>query len=294
MAGGGSLYRPVLVGGTGRSGSTIVGQLLDQHADLTLCRPMEVRFIAGNDGLADALAVAERRPGSAASRAAAELAVDRLLNRWFERAEHVGLHQSMSRGQLEQWSAAYLADFAAAPREATQDLAHRVMAAIAARLGADRLVDTTPANARKADRLEPIYPDSSVIVVTRDGRDVAASFVSQPFGPDDVFEALTQWEQRMLRTHRAVAGCRAGRVLTIELLDLVVHDRAGSLDLLCEFLQVPPDDGMRTWFDANVTADSMHPGRWRRDFDPDTVARIDEQYQGICERLTAHGVAIPG
>jgi hypothetical protein len=58
------LLRPVLVGGTGRSGSTIVGHLLDHHPELTLTRPMEVRFLAGNDGLADALAVALRRPGS--------------------------------------------------------------------------------------------------------------------------------------------------------------------------------------------------------------------------------------
>ena len=52
------LLRPVLVGGTGRSGSTIVGHLLDHHPALTLTRPMEVRFIAGTDGLADALAIA--------------------------------------------------------------------------------------------------------------------------------------------------------------------------------------------------------------------------------------------
>ena len=91
------LSRPVLVGGTGRSGSTIVGDLLDHHPDLTLTRPMEVRFIAGNDGLADALAVGLRKPGSPKSLAAAELAADRLLNRWFERTPDVGLHTSMSR-----------------------------------------------------------------------------------------------------------------------------------------------------------------------------------------------------
>jgi hypothetical protein len=267
--------------------------MLDHHCELTLCRPMEVRFIAGNDGLADALAVARRRPGSRAAREAAELAVDRLLHRWFERAENVGLHQSMSRSQVEQWSAEYLAGVDTDALLATRTLTDRIMTAIATRLGAGRLVDTTPANARKADRLEPIYPDSRVVVVTRDGRDVAASFVSQSFGPDDVFEALGQWEQRMLRTHRAVGACRPGRVLTLELLDLVVHDRSASLDRLCGFLEVPVDPAMVAWFDENVTVDSMHPGRWRRDFDQETIERIDEQYQRICERLGSAGVTIP-
>lgn len=285
--------RPVLIGGTGRSGSTIVGDLLDHHPDLTMTRPMEVRFIAGNDGLADALATATRKPGSPSATAAAGLAVDRLLNRWFERAENVGLHQSVSREEVVRWSDEYRAGFGFDPLDATRTLAYRIMDRIAERLGAPRLVDTTPANARKADRVEPIYPESSVVVVTRDGRDVASSFVHQTFGPDDVHDALDQWEHRMLRTHRAVAACRPGRVVTIELMDLVVRDRDGTLRLLCDFLEVPVDAGMVAWFEANVTPDGAHPGRWRSDFDASECARIDEQYQRICERLSAAGIAIP-
>ncbi len=286
--------RPVLVGGTGRSGSTIVGHLLDHHPELTLSRPMEVRFIAGNDGLADALSVALRKPGSARARAASELAVDRLLNRWFERAPEVGLHTSMARSDVANWAQQYLADVDRDPVAATRELVMVIMDRIATQLGASRLVDTTPANARKADRLEPIYPQSTVVVVTRDGRDVAASFVSQSFGPDDVFDALAQWEQRMLRTHAAVAACRPGRVLTIELMDLVVTSRTETLERLCSFLDLPVDAGMVQWFDANVTPEGAHPGRWRRDFDEATCLRIDAVYAESVERLRATGVAIPG
>ncbi len=290
---GNGLVRPVLVGGTGRSGSTIVGHLLDRHPALTLTRPMEVRFIAGNDGVADALALASRAPGSPEARAAAELAAERLRRRWFERAHDVGLHTSMSREQVDSWSADYLASFESDPLDATRILVMRIMDRIAERLGASRLVDTTPANARKADLLEPIYPDSKVVVVTRDGRDVAASFVSQPFGPTDVFEALAQWQRRMLRSHRAALASRPDRVLGIELVDLVVTDRAASLERLCEFVGVPVHAGMVTWFDEHVTAEGMHPGRWRRDFDDATCARIDEEYAAICGRLASAGVAIP-
>ena len=254
---------------------------------------MEVRFIAGNDGLADALAVALRDPGSAEAHAAASLAVDRILHRWYERAENVGLHQSMSRHEIERMTSEYLAEFDADATLATRKLTYEVMDRIAERLGAQRLVDTTPANARKADRLEPIYPQSSVVVVTRDGRDVAASFASQSFGPNNPYEALSQWEQRMLRAHKAAARSRAGRVLTIELIDLVVRDRGGAVARLCAFLGIDVDAQMVEWFDENVTADGMHPGRWRQDFDADVTARIDSQYEKACERLVAAGVAIP-
>ena len=287
------LERMVLVGGTGRSGSTIVGHLLDHHPDLTLTRPMEVRFIAGASGLADALAVSRKSPGSDKAHAAAELAVDRLLNRWFYRAEHVGLHESMTKDDVEGWAADYLAEFEDDAAAASRRLSDRIMERIALRLGATRLVDTTPANARKADRLEPIYPASKVVMVKRDGRDVSASFVSQAFGPDDVFEALDQWERRMLASDKAARASRPDRILQFELVDLVVRRREETLAILCSFLNVPVDTGMREWFDANVTSDGMHPGRWRRDFDEETCARIDQHYAAACERLSAAGIAVP-
>ena len=284
---------PVLVGGTGRSGSTIVGHLLDHHRSLTLTRPMEVRFITGNDGVADALAIAIKNPKSAKATQAAQLAADRIRFRWFERAENVGLHTSISQTLLEEWLEAYLASFSADPLAASQSLVHLVMAAVAESAGAQRWVDTTPANARKADKVEPIYPDSKVIVVTRDGRDVSASFVQQPFGPNDVFEALDQWEQRMLRAHRAAMNSRPGRVLTIELIDLVARAREETVQQICSFLDVDEDPLMLEWFNANVTANNAHVGRWRAQFDDSTAEQIDAYYEKICSRLVADGVEVP-
>ena len=287
------LINPVLVGGTGRSGSTVVGHLLDHHRDLTLTRPMEVRFITGNDGIVDALTVAMKKPGSKKAREAAKLAADRIRFRWFERAEHVGLHTAIPAGLLEGWVEQYLADFAGDPELASRTLVYQVMAEVARSVGATRWVDTTPANARKADRVELIYPDSKVIIVTRDGRDVAASFVQQTFGPDDVLEALEQWEQRMLRAHRAELASRAGRVMSIELIDLVARDREASIGRICAFLDVDVDPGMVDWFNTHVTPENAHVGRWRNQFDSTTADQIDEFYERICERLVSEGVEIP-
>jgi hypothetical protein len=285
--------RPVLVGGTGRSGSTIVGHILDHHPDLTLTRPMEVRFIAGNDGLADALAIARKKPGSAKAAAAAQLAVSRIRERWFERAENVGLHTSMSKHEVIDLCDIYLRSFDDDPLTATRNLTLSIMARVAASVGAERWVDTTPANARKADKVEAIYPESVVIVVHRDGRDVAASFAHQNFGPDDVFEALNQWEQRMLRIHRAVENSRSDRIVEVDLVDLVINERIGTLQRMCQAIDVPLAPAMVEWFDENVTEQAAHGGRWRRDFDAATCDRLDEAYSIGCRRLSEAGVRIP-
>lgn len=284
---------PVLIGGTGRSGSTIVGHLLDQHPALVLSRPMEVRFITGNNGLVDALAVAQRSPHSDNARDAAALAADRIVNRWYRRAPDVGLHTSVSADEINTWTAQYLRDFDADPHAATRALTDVILQAIASNLGAEQLVDTTPANARKADRVEQIYPESKVIIVLRDGRDVAASFVTQNFGPNDVFEALAQWEQRMLRSHRAAVSSRPDRIMMIELADLVERDRSGTLDAIVTFLGLTDDASMRAWFDENVRPENAHGGRWRTQFDAQTTEQIDAQYAAICDRLTKEGVRLP-
>lgn len=286
---GDSSLQPILIGGTGRSGSTIVGHLLDHHPDLTLTRPMEVRFITGNDGFVDALVKANSTQGVSAAR----LAVDRLLNRWFYRAEDVGLHTSMDKEFVQSLSTTYLDEYAHQPQQATQKLVFSIMERVAQGCGANRWVDTTPANARKADRVELVYPESKVVIVTRDGRDVAASFVHQDFGPSDIFAALDQWEHRTIKAFKAAQKSAPGRVLAIELLDLVRYKREETLQSLLNHLDVEPSMEMEEWFNSNMTAENSHAGRWRRDFDDRTVEALDAHYFEICERLEGEGIPIP-
>lgn len=286
---GSSLLNPVFVGGTGRSGSTIVGDLLDHHPDTTLTRPMEVRFITGNNGIVDALAKA----GKPAGLKAAGLAVDRIHNRWFNRAENVGLHTSMSQEFVMETTDRYLEHYENSPQHATQELVHAIMEKVALGCNAERWVDTTPANARKANLIAPIYPEYKVIVVVRDGRDVAASFVHQDFGPSDVFEAVSQWEQRMIKSDQAIKKCATGAVLSLDLQDLVVTEREASVNLILEHCGLENSVEMRDWFNSRVTAESAHAGRWRRDFDDSTCAVIDEVYDDSCERLHQLGISIP-
>lgn len=282
---------PIFVGGTGRSGSTIVGHLLDHHPDVTLTRPMEVRFISGNDGVLDALAIAQRKPGRA--REAAERAADRILNRWYFRAQDVGLHTAIDQDTLNAWINGYLELFSSDPHTATTVLVHRVMDAVAASINAERWVDTTPANARKADRLHWVYPDARIIAVHRDGRDVAASFVNQSFGPDDVFVALQQWADRTRKIHRAVQAAPEGTILEFDLVDLVVHRRQETIETLLRFLALDQDEQFTKWFDANVTPAGAHSGRWRKEFDAPTQRDIDEEYARVCAELSAEGIRIP-
>lgn len=280
---------PIFVGGTGRSGSTIVGHLLDHHPEVTLTRPMEVRFITGNLGFADAL----DKAGTPNANKAAESAVERVLDRWFYRAENVGLHTSMSKEFVAEQADIYLAQFATDPTSATQNFVYALMSKVALGCGANRWVDTTPANARKAQLIAPIYPEYKVIVVLRDGRDVAASFVHQDFGPNDFVTAMEQWEQRMVKSHNAALACAPGVVLTIDLQNLVELNRQRTIEEILEHCGLDKSTDMMQWFDQTITVEGAHAGRWRRDFSESAGAALDDLYSQACSRLHSLGVQIP-
>src|SRR4051794_36808100 len=67
--------------------------------------------------------------------------------------------------------------------------------AVAAHLdpNALRIVERSPTHVEQLDHIAEVYPDSWVVHIIRDGRDVARSLVSQPWGPTSIGSAAELW-----------------------------------------------------------------------------------------------------
>ena len=290
--------RPVFVGGTGRSGTTVVGKLLHRHPDLTVTRPRELRFISSIGGVADAYWTALGRPASEQRPAITpEKVVEMLWLAWFERRKPSGfisgLTLAIKRDALEIAADRYLSDFPKDPFRASRAFVEEVVRYRPAMRQTQRWVDTTPANARVADRMLLLFPDAVVVHMMRDGRDVAASFAQKQFGPDDVMEGLEAWRTRMIEAHLAEQAVPEGSVLRIDLQELVVTGRHDALQRLMRGIGVRPDRSFRLWFDANVTAAASNLGRWRQDYSPEMCAVIDHRYSEILAEFDRTGVPYP-
>ncbi|MFY9230282.1 MAG: sulfotransferase [Candidatus Nanopelagicales bacterium] len=289
-----AVTNPVLIGGTGRSGSTILGRILARHPDLYLTDPEEVRFLANNPGMATALGMKNAGfPRSLRARNLAQKAIKRSQGAYFKRPNNSGLQKWLTKKEMVALGDRYLERFGREPLAATQEFTYAVMDKVAAPAEGRRWVDGTPANARVTDLIEPIYPDCQVVAIIRDGRDVAASFVEQTFGPNEILESLREWGRRSLRMHQAVQRCRPGRILTVDMLDMVQNAREESLEQVCSFLNIPLDPGMMEWFADNVSVDRAHVGRWRTQFDDETTEKINALYASIVADLRSKGVRIP-
>jgi hypothetical protein len=278
---------PIFVGGTGRSGTTIAGRLLGHHRDVGSTNPRELRFIASSGGLADAYS----------GRCTPETVAKNMFVHWFERVKPSGvvsgLYRRVSRDEMQALLDDYVSAFPSDPYAASRRFAETVISSRVKRDPEGRWVDTTPANARAADRVLALFPEGRVVHMMRDGRDVAASFVSKPFGPDEVFTGLDEWRARMIEAHEAEQRAPAGRVFRVDLEELAATRREESLDALLDFLSLADDRRMRDWFDKKVVAAQAHVGRWRKDYDDDTAHAIDERYAQIIAELDARGVPHP-
>jgi len=286
--------KPIFVGGTGRSGTTILGQLIGEHADVAHVMPTEVRFFTARRGLIDVLNVSEaaarrsplrrvfarRRPSN--PEVTPEEFAEQLRTHWYGWTGSDGIVRGLHLGGIELATIdaaleGFEARMQADPLTGARRLAEDIMTALAG--GSPSWVETSPANAVRARGLSKLFPDMWLVHVIRDGRDAAASIATMSWGPNDIFEALDWWAVRMNLAYAALETFPKDRLLTIRLEDLVLHDREGTFERICPALELAPDDAMRAFFDQKLTRDKLHLGRWRSQLSGDEVIRFDERYR---------------
>lgn len=278
---------PIFTGGTGRSGTTVLGSLLGHHSQVWATLPREIRFLTDHYGLLD-LAIG----GTSASRLPnwylQRKFLKKLHNEWWDRIGPDGSERGLHRGVLPSEFAAavkqFQGDSAGLPAR-SQGLVHNMLDPAARRNGANIWVETTPANAMNADRLLALLPKAFVIHVVRDGRDACASVVKRAWGPKDHLAALEWWRSRMLLSHESMKVAPKDRTLTILLDDLLVGSREEHYKDLLRFLGLDDEEEMRSFFFTSMTSDRGHVGRWKDEVPAALRDRFSMRYAEIWHEL---------
>ena len=300
------LAEPFFSGGSGRSGTTIVGKLLSRHPQVALNVPVEAKFLTGRYGLCD---VVDARLAARHDSLRDWLVSSRLVHgnvsvferhlrgQWFRQVYGDGvargLCQGIDRPALDAALRGFRRRLRADPAGAAARLAHDLLDPPAKRLGKPRWIDTTPRNAWRADSLVRIFPDLRIVHMVRDGRDVAASVSTRYWGPDDVDDALGMWETRLMRIGRSLAEVPPSQVLTVQFEDLVVRRRTETVERLLDFLGLEPHGGVRAYLARQMPPARGNVGRWARDLDAGQQRDVTRRYEAALERLAAAGVPVP-
>lgn len=168
--------------------------------------------------------------------------------------------------------------------DAARDFLDRAFSEAADRLrpGAARIVERSPRHAEKAALIRRIYPDSYLIHLVRDGRDVARSIAAQRWGPSSVAEAARAWTVAVAAARTAGQDMRRYREVRYE--DLLA-DPGSEIGSLVEWLGLPasPDFLRRVTAEAAVptNTDPSQPtvgsGKWRNAWSEADLAAFESE-----------------
>jgi hypothetical protein len=269
---------PIFVGGTGRSGTTILGRLLGKQHDYTVI-PVEARFHCSPDGL----------PAVLSGMQTPEEFTRRVIDRWW-----VGkLAEFLERDALEEALARFLRRAHDDALLAARCLVDELFGGYARERDRSGWVEMTPINAMwGAPYLARLFPELRFLNVIRDGRDVASSLLAVGW-QTDAGEALRWWEERMLRGHEQCQALPPGALLTVRFERLLRDDREGGLRELHSFMGWEEDPRVLGFFARRMSAEEAHIGRWEAQFAGSERKRVAAEYEAILERLQDAGVPTP-
>jgi hypothetical protein len=292
---------PVFIGGTGRSGTTVLGDLLNEHSQVRTSNPTEIKFLANRGGFLDVVfgsmnSQLENREKISIfhyrtyrQRAQKDLLQrrerfeefsEKLWLKWWQidaPAPHgPGLHAGIEKHDLQEILNDYSRSIKKNPvREAKKFMAS-FMGAQKDHKGEKYWAETTPMNISYAHRLIKLFPEAKFIVIRRDPRDVIASLLTKDWGPNSPLEGVEWIESRLRADHEALKSVPQNQLLFIHLEDLVTNTPQESYSQILSFLQLQDEPAMRAFHTVNMTAENASSGRWRKEIDtPEFGAAID-------------------
>ena len=302
-------FSPLFTGGTGRSGTTIILNLLKNHPQVHSSLPREIKYLTARYGLIDlnfgrSLSLEEDFKSKRNNLAARILnrfgkkKKDRFLiylnSKWWseigKKGKPRGLVQGITKEQLDLAVVNFKSYFNSDKKRASRAFFYEISAAQIEDKNVKYFADSTPLNMIQANYIYKLFPNAKFINMVRDGRDVALSVSKERWGPDDPHEALTWWANRIEKAHNALLKVRAKDQMQMRLEDLIVNDRKQEYLRLLNFLEIEDHDLTREYFETQMLPEYMTQGEWQKEVkDPDLY---NKKYESILKNLKSKGIEI--
>jgi hypothetical protein len=276
----------VFVGGTGRSGTHVLAQVISRNRRFGLV-PVEVRFHTDPDGF----------PGLLADEVSLEQFVKRLRGYWwrgFQTRRMRGLFRFVDRERFDAAVERFESSFAdhreAACRQLFLDL---LWFRSEERPEGEAIIEQSCDTVAEAETLTRLFPEARFIHVVRDGRDASASRVAQTRGlvkPRTRTQGIAWWEERIRAIEAGASAIPPGRLLTMS-LDELIEMRRGRVALrpMFRFLGAQVTRGARRYFRNHMSPEHAHSERWRAGLSDRKAERIEALYAEALDRLEADG-----
>jgi hypothetical protein len=302
-------FIPVFIGGTGRSGTTIVANMLSRHPEFHTSLPREIKYLTERKGLIDfnfkrpmkeERSLKEFRAAIAGKilpfigKSNFQIFSDRLFGKWWSEVGKSGNTRGLIQGidfrTLENALGNFKEEYKENPLFASRAFFFTISAAQIKSSSTKFFADTTPTNIINAKYIHQLFPEAIFINMVRDGRDVASSVAKERWGPDTPQSALPWWEKRIEFGYRSLKQIPTANQVTIRLENLVTDKREETYEELLNFLGLEDHPKLHNYFDTEMKPEKMNAGRWQKDVS--NPVEFDRKYQEIIKRLESKGISI--
>lgn len=275
------------VGGTGRSGTHVVAQLLGRHKRVTAIG-VECRFHVEDRGF----------PGLLDGSVSKEQFVKRMRGFWW-RGRQTGRDRGMFKfvppDRFEAAVSAFEASFEeAAPDAACRQLFLDLLWARAVEKETSGLIEQSCDTIAAAPTLMRLFPEAKYVHVVRDGRDASASRVKQTRGrvyPRTRNQGIDWFENRLRRIEEGARQIPPDRLMQVSLEDILTPPRHEAAAELTRFVGVRFGRRMRRFFFGQMDLENANAERWREGTSERKQRAIEKRYVNSLERLEADGVS---
>jgi len=291
---------PIFSGGTGRSGTTIVGKMLRKHPDLLAGNPNEIKFITEVFSISDLLYGPRKfiptqisKAGNFYMKLPLHGSIEfrflhfrrMMLNHWWERTNRLGhtsgINRAIKRERLEEILEDFRRGLKDDPEVAARNFLFNYIQSHKKYSGERFWMDTTPPNIMYADYIYRLLPEAKFIEMRRHPLDTLASVLDEPWGPNELSKAIPWWRDRIKLADQALAHIPNENKISIRLEDLIVHKREESYRKILETIGLEDHPDMREFFETKMIEENANIGRWRQGFpDPDHVLAEFEKVAG--------------
>lgn len=245
---------PFFIVGVGRSGTSIMAEVLNQHSEVHVVDESHLWASLG-------------------SRSTADLSVDDFVQA-LERVKltagtHPQGHLVRLLGMDEQRVRELVSPASPDQLLPLRRILDPLMAALMRAQGATRWGEKTPAHLDHVDAILAAYPRAKFIYMLRDGRDVAVSLKRDNWGPKTLHDAAYKWQKSARRARELAAKLGEGRWLTVSYEALVARPEE-QVPQVTEFLGLSFEAGMLspTAIDTSTSIGFSARGRTDQNFSP--------------------------
>jgi hypothetical protein len=281
---------PIFIGGTGRSGTTVLGDLLNEHSLVRTSNPTEIKFLANRGGFLDVIfgsmnSQLENREKISIfhyrtyrQRAQKDLLqrqerfdefVNKIWEKWWEidaPAPHgPGLHAGIDKKDLQRLLSNYSKNIKRNPIQQARKFMESFINLQKDQKAEKYWAETTPMNISYSHRLIKLFPEAKFIVIRRDPRDVIASLLTKDWGPNTPLEGIEWIESRLRADNDALKAIDPKQVLVIHLEDLVTNSPDETYSKLLDFLELQDEPAMRKFQTTKMTTENASSGRWKNE-----------------------------